>query len=107
MRTLLQFIVLTVGSLLVLSGCASVADEPLAQIENTTSPTVVHTQAPQSEEVEVIEATPVDEESTVQVESTIIPTTESTEMTESEESEAVEADVMSNGFIFYNSHATW
>ena len=59
MRTLLQFIILIVGSVLVLSGCASVADEPIAQVENTTSPTAIHTQVSQSEEVEVIEETQI------------------------------------------------
>jgi|GEM_PF-3433185 len=75
MRTLLQFIVLIVGGLLVLSGCSSTANEPLAQVEQLPASTVAPTQMTQSDDVI--------------------------------ENEAIEAETMSNGFIFYNSHATW
>ncbi len=113
MRTLLQFIVLIMGGVLVLSGCASVADEPIAQVEETIAPTIVHTQVPQSDVDEVSEESTVDNESVAQAESTSVPTTVSTEMIPTTEpaevanDEVVEADIMSNGFIFYDSHATW
>lgn len=113
MRTLLQFIVLIMGGVVVLSGCASVADEPLAQVEETIAPTIAHTQVPQSEADEVIEDTPVDNELVAQTEPTSVPTTVSTETIPTTDSEAianndvVEAEIMSNSFIFYDSHATW
>jgi len=96
------------GGVLILSGCASVADEPVAQVEETISPTIAHTQIPQSEEDEVIEETPVENESVAQAEPTTVPTTVPTEtIPTTEPTEVVEAEVMSNSFIFYDSHATW
>jgi hypothetical protein len=56
MRTLLQFIVLIVGGVLMLSGCASVDDQPIAQIENTASPTTASNPTSQSEDVAESEA---------------------------------------------------
>lgn len=62
MRTILQFIVLIVGGLLVLSGCASVDDKPIAQVENTSSPTATPQSMPQSEEVIASEAQPASQD---------------------------------------------
>ena len=75
MRTFFKFILLMVGGLLVLSGCSSINEEPLAQVEQLPASTTAPTQTTQSEAVV--------------------------------ENEALEAETMSNGFIFYNSHATW
>lgn len=87
MRPIFQFIVLTIGGLVMLSGCNSAEQ---TRVEQSASPTTAPTEVTQS-----------------RVEQPTSPTTVSTEVMQSEV-EAQQAEPMgTNNFIFYDSFATW
>lgn len=87
MQRLLKFIVLIVGGLLVLSGCASAEGSPPTSVESI--PDATATQEPTTEsQVEVIQ-----------------PTVQSDEVVEEVQSQSEE--VASSGYIFYDSYADW